>query len=143
MQDALVEAVATVTPHRTARVAVALVHPELAQAVGARVPELDVAIEYLADAGLFSARIESARPDLVAFEPNLVEPAGDLIAFTRSLWPQAAIFVVAHPWSERAEDLRPSVEGVLYKPPRADQWRDVVTKGLLLRRSPESGTPSR
>jgi hypothetical protein len=143
MRDALVEVPAAVTSHRTARVALALVHPELARAVGPGVPELDIAIEYLPDAGLFSARIESARPDLIAFEPEMVEPAGDLIAFTRSLWPEAAVFVVAHPWSERAEDLRAAVDGLLYKPPRTAQWRDVVAKGLRLRPSPERGTPSR
>ena len=145
MCDALVGVPVAVTPHRTARVALALVHPELARAVGDLEPELDIAIEYLPDAGLFSARIEATRPDLIAFEPDMVEPASELITFTRSLWPDAAVFVVAHPWSERAEDLRATVDGLLYKPPRREQWRDVVEKGLRLRPSAPrgSGTPSR
>jgi len=143
MHDALIEAPATITPHRTTRLALALVHPDIARAVGLSVPELDIAIEYLPDAGLFCARIEAGRPDLIAFEPELAEPAGDLVAFARSLWPDAGIFAVAHPWSERADDLRTAVDGLLYKPPRTEQWREVVARGLRLRLSPASGTPSR
>jgi hypothetical protein len=106
------------------------------------VPDLDITIEYLPDAGLFCSRIEATRPTLVAFEPEMIEPAGDVIAFARSLWPRAGIFIVAHPWSERAEDLHALVDGLLFKPPRSEQWRDVVAKGLAVRLSPSSGTPA-
>jgi hypothetical protein len=143
MQDILIPTPDVITPHRTTRLALALVHPELARAVGPAVPELDLEIEYVADAGLFCARIEAVRADVIAFEPELVEPAVDLVTFARSLWPDAGIFAVAHPWSERAEDLRAVVDGLLYKPPRTEQWREVVAKGLRLTPSPASGTPSR
>jgi hypothetical protein len=89
---------------------------------------LDLSIAFIADPGLFVARLESAQPDLVIFDADAPWGNIDLLRYTRSLWPAVRIFAITHRWSERADDLRDHVDGLLYKPPRIDQWRSALAK---------------
>jgi hypothetical protein len=89
---------------------------------------LSMALEYVADAGLFVSRLESTRPNVVLFDADTQWANADFIAFSRSLWPSTPVFAIVQPWSERGDAIRDVVDGLLFKPPRADQWRTVLAK---------------
>lgn len=111
--------------------AVVLVEPSIRREARHALEGFGLRIELLQDAGIFVARIESERPDIVVFDLDVAGMSLSLVSFTRSLWPSSSLLAVANYWSERADDLREQVDGVLYKPVRPPQWHDELAKHLL------------
>jgi hypothetical protein len=105
-----------------------LAHPSLWGEIDQATAGLEMAPEYVADPGLFVSRLESTRADVVLFDADTRWANADFIAFSRSLWPSTPIFAIVQPWSERGDAIRDLVEGLLFKPPRANQWRKVLAK---------------
>lgn len=94
--------------------------------------EVTTRLEFLDDVGLFVVRIESGRADLVILDLDVAGASIDLVTFARSLWPSSCVLALANWWSERAEDVRERVSGVLYKPVRRSQWLEELAKHIVL-----------
>jgi len=121
------------------RDAVALVDRALVHDARHILVDITTEVDFLDDVGLFVVRIESARADLVIFDLDVPGASLDLAAFARSLWPSSCVLAVANWWSERADDIRDQVSGVLYKPVRRAQWLEELAKHIVL---PPSLRPS-
>lgn len=81
----------------------------------------------LSDArSLVVARIESACPEIVLVDTDLVGCLTDLCRFARSLRYDVRVVGVACYWSEREEALQDCADAIVHKPPRDSEWGTVL-----------------
>jgi hypothetical protein len=71
---------------------------------------------------LLTAQVESACPQVLIIDTDLIAVPGDLRRFARSLRPDVQVVALVNHWSEREERLKDAVDAVLHKPPRRDEW---------------------
>lgn len=100
------------------------IHPDVRRAVAG----LHVRLDLSATTELVVARLESACPELLLIDTDLLGCPADLCRFARSLRPDVKVFGLVNHWSEREEGLRMCADAILHKPARAAEW------GAILRR---------
>ena len=96
-------------------------------------------LEWETATDLFVARIESACPDLLIVDTDILGCLSDLCSFARSLRPGVKVFGLTCYWSERDEALLDCADAVLHKPPRQAQWEAVFAAAGI----PRAATPAR
>jgi hypothetical protein len=89
---------------------------------------LRLRIEFVPSQGAFAERIETAYPDIVLMDLDLVARPGELARFAWSLRRQTKIVAVTAWWSDR-EPLE-EFDLTLHKPPRRDEWFPAMARLL-------------
>jgi hypothetical protein len=108
------------------RTALALA-PERARAEIERLlPSLSLDVAFVARIDLFSAQVETACPEVLIIDTDLLALPGDLCRLARSLRPDVVTVALVNHWSEREERLTGVVDAVLHKPPRRlEEWQQL------------------
>jgi len=99
-------------------------HPEVRRAIAG----LHVQLDLSDTAELVVARLESACPELLFIDTDLLGCPVDLCRFARSLRPDVKVFGLAYYWSEREEALRACADAILHKPARDAEWKAVLRR---------------
>lgn len=99
-------------------------HPDVRRAIAG----LHVRLELSETADLVAARLESACPELLLIDTDMLGCPADLCRFARSLRPAVKVFGLAYYWSEREEALHACVDAILHKPARGSEWKPTLRR---------------
>ena len=108
--------------------AIGLMPPALHRDVRRAIAGLHVRLELSGATDLVVARIESACPELLFIDTDLLGCPADLCRFARSLRPDVKVFGLAYYWSEHDEGLRSCADAILHKPARGTEWKAVLRR---------------
>lgn len=106
----------------TAAEVVGLLHPALHDGARSVLAGLQIRLELSSATELIVARIESACPELVLIDTDLVGCPDELCRFARSLRSDVKVLGLSYYWSDREEALRSCVDAILHKPARDAEW---------------------
>ena len=108
--------------------AIGLVPPAMHADVRRAIAGLHLRLDLSGTAALVVARIESACPELLLIDTDLLGCPVDLCRFARSLRPDVKVFGLTYYWSEREEGLRFCADAILHKPARDAEWKAVLRR---------------
>lgn len=108
--------------------AIGLIAPALHPDVRRAIAGLHVQLDLSEATELVVARLESACPELLLIDTDLLGCPADLCRFARSLRPDVKVFGLAYYWSEREEALYACADAILHKPAREAEWKTVLRR---------------
>ena len=108
--------------------AIGLVSPAMHGDVRRAIAGLHMQLDISPATELVVARLESACPELLLIDTDLLGCPIDLCRFARSLRPDLKVFGLAYYWSEREEGLNACVDAILHKPAREAEWKTVLRR---------------
>ena len=106
--------------------AIGLMPPSLDPDVRRAIAGLHMQLDISEATELVVARLESACPELLLIDTDLLGCPADLCRFARSLRSDVKVFGLAYYWSEREEGLHACVDAILHKPARGAEWKTVL-----------------
>lgn len=113
----------TVLPQSPARhQAVALASPRAREEIERLLPLLNLDVIFVGRVDLLSARVETACPEIIIIDTEVLALPGDLCHMARSMRHDVVIIALVSHWSEREERLKAVVDATLHRPPRRDEW---------------------
>jgi len=108
--------------------AIGLIAPALHADVRRAIAGLHVQLDLSDTTELVVARLESACPELLLIDTDLLGCPVDLCRFARSVRPDVKVFGLVDHWSEREEGLRMCADAILHKPARHAEWKAVLRR---------------
>ena len=88
--------------------------------------DMPFALEFVSTPELAMARIESACPEIVVLDDDMMACSDEVRRFVRSLRPDVRLVAVTCRWSEREEELRGCADAVIHKPLRESEWKRAL-----------------
>ncbi len=126
----------SVVPEREAErptVALGLAPLTLHRAIERVAAPFSLRLEWETAIDRFVTRIETACPEFLIVDTDLLGCLSDLCSFARSLRPDVRIFGLTWYWSERDDALAGCADALLHKPLRRAQWESVFDRAGILR----------
>ncbi len=88
---------------------------------------MPLTLEFVGTPELAMARIESACPEIVVIDDDMMACSDEVCRFARSLRPDVRLVAVTCRWSEREAGLRGCADAIIHKPLREAEWKHALT----------------